>query len=276
MATRARELGGRQRPAIDGRLDQLARGGGPGAAREGRPVSARPRQSPLRPPPRSRCSCSCERIGGVRGREPLFAVDVGRGHESGRGRSSFPAPARRGPDPRSPRLGPLGGEGGRCGRVGGEGARTPERSAAGSLPPRPSPLSAPHLPPPQLALAQPLSPPPPRRSPTHPPPPAPTPTPSPDSYPPPSAAPPPVLSLAQSGFGAPGPGLHAANWAARAGAEARGCSFTRSLKYFGKPQSGVARKWPLACFREPGREVLRTWAKRGQSDRSQISEVCPP
>lgn len=60
-----------------------------------------------------------------------------------------------------------------------------------------------------------------------------------------------VVPLAQSSFRAPGPWLHAASWAARAGVEARGCSFTTSLKYFGKPQSGAARKRFLACFGVP-------------------------
>lgn len=59
VATRARERSGRQRPEIDRRFRQSARGGGPGAAREGCPVSARPLHFPLRPPPRSRCPCSC-------------------------------------------------------------------------------------------------------------------------------------------------------------------------------------------------------------------------
>lgn len=72
----------------------------------------------------------------------------------------------------------------------------------------------------------------------------------------------------------PSPGqCYTRSWAAEAGAKARGCFFTRSLKYFGKPQSGAARKWPLACSRqavggETGLEL------EGKSDFSQISEVC--
>lgn len=131
----------------------------------------------------------------------------------------------------------------RCDSVRGEGARTLKPGTAGSLPPRPSLLSAPHLPQPQPAAAQPLSSPPFR-----------LPSPWAPTRPPPQTTtrPAPVLPLAPSGFRALGPGLHAANWAARAGAEARGFFFTRSLKYFGKPQSGAARKWPLACFGESG------------------------
>lgn len=163
--------------------------------------------------------------------------------------------------------------GGRCGVVGGEGARTPERSTVGPPPPRPFPLSAPHLPQPQPCAGPALI----------------SPSPSPalplgsDLGPlprlppvPPLAAPPPVLPLAQSGFGAPGPGLHAENWAARAGAEARGCSFTRSLKYFGKPQSGVGAKMALGLLWGAWGKGLRTLAKRTESDCSQISKVCPP
>lgn len=63
------------------------------------------------------------------------------------------------------------------------------------------------------------------------------------------------------------------SWAAEAGANARGCFFTRSLKYFGKPQSGAARKWPSACSRQAvgGERGLRL---EGKSDFSQISQVC--
>lgn len=235
-------------------------GAGP-AAREGRPVSARPRQSPLRPPLPSRCPCSCGRAGGARGRAPLFSVAVGRGLESGWGSSGLQVPAMRGFGQRGPLRvrGPLGG-GGRCGSVREEGARTPKRSAAGSLPPRPSPLSAPHL----------LPPPGPRRpSPYLPlplayPPPGLRPRPPPQTPGRPPAAPPPVLPLAQSAFRAPGPGLHAESWAARAGAEARGCSFTTSLKYFGKPQSGAARKRSLACFGEPEGEDWGLVLRKGR------------
>lgn len=92
------------------------------------------------------------------------------------GSSGLPAPATRGFARRSPRRGHRGG-GGRCGSVGGEGARTPKRRTAGSFPPRPSPLSAPHLPRPAQAGPALISPSPSAALPPW----SPTPTPSPDS-----------------------------------------------------------------------------------------------
>lgn len=85
-------------------------GAGP-AAREGRPVSARPRQSPLRPPPPSRCPCSRGRAGGARGRAPLFSVDVGRGLESGWGKLWSPGPGDEGVCPALSAPGTPGGRG---------------------------------------------------------------------------------------------------------------------------------------------------------------------
>lgn len=60
---------------------------------------------------------------------------------------------------------------------------------------------------------------------------------------------PPRAACSQPCLPSPGQGC-TRSWAAEAGAKARGCFFTRSLKYFGKPQSEAARKWPLACSRQ--------------------------
>ncbi|KAL4666806.1 hypothetical protein H8959_005495 [Pygathrix nigripes] len=217
------------------------------AGREGRPDSAG-RGSPRCGRLRGAAACSCGRTGGVLGREPLFSV-AGAGDDVNRAGGTLVSSPQRGggSDRRSPRRGPLG-VGGRCGSVRWEGAQTPKQS-----PLSPSRhVRLPYLPltspPPRPAPAQPLSRPPfsvvlPLGS---------DPGPLPRLQPGPQPAPPPGLTLAQSSFRAPGPGLHAESGTARAGAEARGCSFTRSLKYFGKPQSGAARKWPLACFGELG------------------------
>lgn len=147
--------------------------------------------------------------------------------------------------------------GGRQRAGGGEGAR----GSPGSLPRHVSyrPLTSPSWTrgsPPSIALSPPPGFP---WAPTRPPPRL------------PSGSPAPGHPLAQSASRAPA-GLHAASWAAGAGAEARGSSFTRSLKYLGKPQSGAAWKWPLACF---GGRGTGAWAKVRESDGPPISETGP-
>lgn len=246
VATRARKRGGRQRPAIDGRFGQSARGGGPGGPGGTpcqRPAAAVPAAAasteplPLLPRPSRGCPGA---------RASLFCR-CGEGTRVGLGEALVSRPRRRGGLPGALRAGDTGGAGGAAAASEGRG-----RGPLSGEPPAPSR----HVPLPYLPLtfparpkpAQPLSPPPPRP----PSPPGLRPRPPPQTPVSSPAAPPPALPLAQSAFQAPGPGLHAASWAARAGAEARDCSFTTSLKYFGKPQSGAARKRSLACFGEPG------------------------
>lgn len=154
-----------------------------------------------------------------------------------------------------------------CGSGGGEGARTPllgspprhvsylpltSPSWARGSPPFTAPSPAPGFPwapTPATSRLQSAPPPPPRQ-----------PRPRPPSRP--------------VWFPSARPGLHAASWAAGAGAGARGFSFTRSLKYFGKPQSGAAGEWPLACFGELGGGT-GAWAKIRESDCPLISKIGP-
>lgn len=86
---------------------------------------------------------------------------------------------------------------------------------------------------------------------------------------------PPWAACAQPGSPSPGQDC-TRSWAAEAGAKARGCFFTRSLKYFGKPQSGAARKWPLACSRQASGEERGLRLAGGRVTSPQISEVCQP
>lgn len=64
VATPARERAGVNVPRLIAAPANRRVGAGPGRP-GGRPVSAQPRQSPLRPPPRSRCPCSRGRTGGA-------------------------------------------------------------------------------------------------------------------------------------------------------------------------------------------------------------------